>query len=76
MEMRYFWLLDQECQKYMKFLYHPGLENLGGDYTKDFFGRDMIRKQPLYVHMQRSPRRLLWAQLPHTRRGCVGIVRD
>ena len=28
MEMRYFWLLDQEYQNYMDFKYHPGLENM------------------------------------------------
>ena len=32
MEMRYFWLLDEETQKYFEFLYHPGLENLGDYY--------------------------------------------
>ena len=76
MEMRYFWLLDQACQKYMSFIYHPGLENLGDYYTKAFFGKNMQQKQPLYVHKKRSPRTLLQAQLPHTRRGCVGIIRD
>ena len=29
MKMRYFWLLDQQMQKYFKFQYHPGQENLG-----------------------------------------------
>ena len=29
MEMRYFWLLDQAAQRYFKFKYHPGQENLG-----------------------------------------------
>ena len=29
MEMRYFWLLDQETQKYVDIFYHPGQENLG-----------------------------------------------
>ena len=27
-KMRYFWLLDQETQKYMKFCYHPAQGNL------------------------------------------------
>ena len=28
MEMRYFWLLNQEAQKMFQFLYQPGAENL------------------------------------------------
>jgi hypothetical protein len=29
MEMRYFWLLDGKTQKYFKFQYQPGQENMG-----------------------------------------------
>ena len=50
MEMCYFWLLDQECQNYMDFEYHPGLENMGDYHSKDFLAQDMLRKGPMYVH--------------------------
>ena len=61
MEMRYFWLLDQECQKCMKFRYHPGLENLGDYYTKAFSGKELQQKRLLYVYMKKSPMQLLQA---------------
>ena len=34
MEMRYFWLLDQQAQKYFKFSYQPGQYNMGDYPTK------------------------------------------
>ena len=40
MEMRYFWLLDNETQKYLAFHYQPGQENLDDFYTKAFNGKD------------------------------------
>ena len=43
MEMRYFWLLDGEAQKYFKFHYQPGQENLGNYHTKAFTGKDTQR---------------------------------
>ena len=76
MEMKYFWLLDNETQKIFKFYYHPGFENLGDLYTKAKTGKDTIHKRPFYVHTSKSPRFLSRAQLPHIRRGCVGNIRD
>jgi hypothetical protein len=40
MEMRYFWLLDGEMQKYFKFYYQSGLENLG-DYLSKHHNADI-----------------------------------
>merc|ERR1712194_487746 len=34
MEMRYFWLLDQESQMYFKFYYHPGAEHMADSPTE------------------------------------------
>ena len=76
MEMRYFWLLDQEVRKLFKYCYHPGFENLGDLYTKAHTGKDTQHKRPFYVHTDKSPRYLARAQLPHIRRGCVGNIRD
>ena len=76
MEMRYFWLLDQEAQEIFDFIYHPGHENLADYYTKAFTGKEMIQKRPFYLHMKNSPRILLRALLPRIRRGCVNNKRD
>ena len=76
MEMKYFWLLDQETQRMFKFYYHPGFENLGDLYTKAHSGQDTQHKRPFYVHTTKSPRFLTRALLPHIRRGCVGTMRD
>ena len=38
MEMRYFWLLNQDCQKYLDISHQPGQENLGGYPTKHHTG--------------------------------------
>jgi len=45
MEMRYFWLLDQETQKYVDIFYHPGQENLGDYPSKHHFG-------PIHQHVR------------------------
>ena len=76
MEMRYFWLLDGEAQKYFSFHHHPGQENLGDLQTKAFTAKDTERIRPFYQHMNNSPRTLVRAMLPSTRRGCVGNIRD
>ena len=76
MEMKYFWLLDNEEQKQFNFRYHPGYENLGDLYTKAHNGKDTQHMRPFYVHTTNSPRFLERAQLPHIRRGCVETIRD
>ena len=39
MEVHYFWLLDEEAQKYFSFQHHPGQENLCDLHTKLFPGK-------------------------------------
>ena len=67
MEMRYFWLLDGEAQKYFKFHYHPGQENLGDFHTKAFTGKDTSHARPYYLHEYNSPRQLFRALMTSTR---------
>ena len=76
MEMRYFWLLDGAAQKYFSFLHHPGQENLGDFQTKAFTSKDAQHARPFYVHEKTSPRQLVRALMPSTRRGCVGKMQD
>ena len=76
MEMQYFWLLDGETQRYFKFYYQPGLENLG-DYPSKHHTADIHQHvQPYYVHMDNSPTLLPRAMKPNTHRGCAEILGD
>ena len=45
MENRYFWLLDQEAQKYFQFCHHPGAENMGDYPSKAHTG-------PIHEHVR------------------------
>ena len=76
MEMRYFWLLDGDAQKYFKFHYHPDQENLGDFHTKAFTGKDTSHARPYYLHEHNSPRQIVCALMPSTQQGCVGMKRD
>ena len=76
MEMRYFWLLDQEAQSIFKFHLHPGQENLGDFPTKNHDAATHQRVRPFYVHMRNSPRYLPRVARPSARRGCVGKEGD
>jgi hypothetical protein len=76
MEMRYFWLLDGETQRYFKFYYQPGLENLG-DYPSKHHTADIHQHvRPYYVQMDNPPTLLPQAMKPSTCRGCVEILGD
>ena len=70
MEMRYFWLLDGETQKYFAFQHHPSQENLGDYHTKSFTAKDAQHARPFYVHENISPQNLVRKLLPSTRQGC------
>ena len=76
MEMRYWWLLDQEAQKLFTFHQHPGQENLGDYPSKHHTGDIHQHVRPYYVHMDNSPTELPRAQMPRTRRGCDGKLGD
>jgi hypothetical protein len=67
MGMRYFWLLDGKTQKYFKFYYMPGQENLG-DYPSKHHTADIHQHvRPYYVHTVTSPTILPRALKPSIR---------
>ena len=55
MEMRYFYLLDQQTQKYFKFFYQPGQENMADYPSKHHVGGIHQHVRPYYLHMPNSP---------------------
>ncbi len=76
MEMRYFWLLDQQFQKYFKFFYQPGQENLADYPSKHHSAAIHQHVRPYYLHMSNSPQYLIRAAKPSARRGCVQTLAD
>ena len=76
MEMCYFWLLDQETQRYFKFYYHPGQENMGNFPSIHHTPKICIHTRPYYLHTDMSPRQLLCAVKPSSRRGCAETLED
>ena len=71
METRYFWLLDQQAQKYFKFSYQPGKENMGDYLTKHHTAAIHQHVRPYYLQMSNYPTTLLGATNPSVRRGCA-----
>ena len=76
MEMRYFWLLDQQAQKYFKFSYQPGQENMEDYPTKHHTAAIHQHVIPYYLHMSNSPTTLLRATKPSARQGCAETLGD
>ena len=76
MEMRYFWLLDQEAQKYMDVQHHPGQKNMGDYPSKHHIGKGYLHVRPYYIRMLDSPIHLPRAGMPSSRRGCAEILGD
>ena len=66
MEMRYFWLRQQEAQKMFKFHHHPGQENLGDYHTKSHKARKTNHVRPYYTHTQHSPKYLARVPKPNS----------
>ena len=76
MEMQYLWLLNQQAQKYFKFSYQPGQENMG-DYPKKHHTAAIHQHvRPYYLHMSNSPTTLLRATKPSARQGCDETLGD
>jgi hypothetical protein len=76
MELRYFWLLDGETQRYFKFYYQPGQENLG-DYPSKHHTADIHQHvRPYYVHMDKSPTLLPRAMQSSICLGCAKMLGD
>ena len=71
MDMRYFWVVDQSNQKFIKVEWHPGLENLADYFTKHFPKLHHIRMRHIYLHTPFSPRYLPRALPPAALRGCA-----
>ena len=74
--MRYFYLLDQQTQKYFKFYYQPGQENMADYPSKHHVAGIHQHVRPYYLHMPNSPRFLVRAAKPSARRGCVQTLTD
>ena len=74
MEMQYLLLLDCVMQRYFKFYYQPGLENLG-DYPSKHHTADIHQQVRLHcICMDNSPTLLSQAMKPSTCRGCAEIL--
>ena len=69
--MRYFWVLDQTEQNYIKVEWHPSLENLADYFTKHFPKLHHIRMRHIYLYTPFSPRYLPRALPPDALRGCA-----
>ena len=76
MEMRYFWLIDQETKKYFKFYYQPGQENLADYPSKTNTGTIHTHMRTYYLHMDSSPNLLTRADKTSARQGCTEILGD
>jgi hypothetical protein len=76
MEMQYFWLLDGKTQKYFKFCYQPGQENLGNYPSKHHTVDIHQHIRPYYVHTDKSPAVLPRALKPSIWQGCAEILGD
>ena len=76
MEMRYFWFLDQETNKYFKFYYQPGQENLADYPSKAHKVTIHDHVRTYYLHMYSSPNLLTRAAKPSARQGCTEIIVD
>ncbi len=76
MEMQYLLLLDCEMQRYFKFYYQPGLENLG-DYPSKHHTADIHQQVRLHcICMDNSPTLLSQAMKPSTCQRCAEILGD
>jgi hypothetical protein len=76
MEMHYFWLLDGKTQKYFKFHYQPGQENMGDYPSKHHTANIHQHVCPYYVHTNSSPAILPRALKPSIWPGCAVILGD
>ena len=74
MENRYFWLLDQEAQKYFRFCHHPGAENMGDYPSKAHTGPMHEHVRPWVIQMKNSPTELPRASFPSARWGCAEML--
>jgi hypothetical protein len=76
MEMHYFWLLDGKTQRYFKFHYQPGQENMGNYSSKHHTANIHQHICPYYVHNNLSPAILPQALNSSIWQGCAVILGD
>jgi hypothetical protein len=76
MEMRFFWVGDKIAQEMYSLKWHSGQENLVDYQSKHHNGAHHKAVRPWYLHLENSPRVLLWAQRPSVLKGCVGTLKD
>ena len=74
--MRYFWLLNQYCQKYLDIHHQPGKENIGNYPKKIHTGTVTQHVRPYYIHDSTSPTILPREIMPSARKGCAKILGD
>ena len=56
MNMRYFWVLDQDKEGIINVRWKPGHVNKANYFTKHFFGTYHKKIRPIYLHEANSPR--------------------
>ena len=56
MNMRYFWVLDQDKEGVINVRWKPGHVNKANYFTKHFFGTYHKKIRPIYLHEANSPR--------------------
>ena len=61
---------------YLKFLWHPGAENLTDYFTKHFTAKHHSEVRPWYLHEDNSPTMLPRAAERKALRGCVGTLNN
>jgi hypothetical protein len=76
MEMWYFWVINQVRNRYVRILWHPGMENLGDYYvTKHHSPQHHQHVRPYCTQQPRSPQELPRALKPSFLQGCVNPAR-
>ena len=74
MEMRYFWVTDQNHRKILDIIWQPGAENLANYFSKHHIGTHHKRVRSWYMYSPNSVRELSRAQTPSALRGCAGTL--
>ena len=71
MQIRYFWVIDQQSNKIINVWWYPGAENVGDYVTKHHAPSHHQKVRRIYTHLPNSPKYLQRALAPHLLRGCV-----
>ena len=74
MNMRYFSTVKKQADKSIDVSWHPGPENLGDYSSKHHPASEHVKKRPILLHTETSPRYLERHPAPHVLRGCVKAI--